>query len=445
MLFAIFSRRQFQPCHSFFLKAILVSFVLLLITASPVDAIKLKLNDGSGAYATGKYRNLFLENGHTQEEISAKAEKAFQQLFHGDSTQIIYYEAGKNENGPLAQLRDVNSRDVRSEGISYGLMICVQMDKKTEFDALWNWAVTYMYVQAEGHPNKGYFSWSMKFDGRPNAETPAPDGEEYIVTALYFAAHRWGNGKGIYNYKAYADTILSEMRHHPVVTGPTKSGQRSIGPMVNEEHKMILFVPDIGRNAHTDPSYHLPGFYELWARWGPEADRDFWAAAADSSRSFFERACHPKTGLVTDYANFDGSPVVVRWNQNASNFAYDSWRAHSNWSFDWSWWGKAKSEQELSNRIQAFFGSFGVKTFGSLFKQSGEVINGQHRQGLVATTAVASLAATHGLADEFVEEFWDTTVPDTFGERYYDGTLYLMSYLHCSGQFKIWKPEEVNK
>ena len=28
--------------------------------------------------------------------------------------------------------------DVRSEGMSYGMMITVQLDKKAEFDALWN-------------------------------------------------------------------------------------------------------------------------------------------------------------------------------------------------------------------------------------------------------------------------------------------------------------------
>lgn len=440
MLFSNLFQRNVHSSTGFYCKVLVTFFFCCTVFAANGQTGKLKLNDGNGAYKTGKYRNLFLENGHSQDEISARAEKIFQQLFHGDSTQIIYYEAGKNENGPLAQLRDVNSRDVRSEGMSYGMMICVQMNKKAEFDALWNWAITYMYVRTEGHPNKGYFSWSMNFDGTPKAETPAPDGEEYFVTALYFAANRWGNGQGIYNYQAYADTILTTMRHHPVVTGPTKFGERSIGSMVSEEHKMILFVPDVGRNTFTDPSYHLPGFYELWARWGPEAERAFWAAAADSSRSFFNKACHPVTGLVTDYAHFDGSPVVVQWNRNASNFAYDSWRTHSNWSFDWSWWEKDKSERELSNRIQTFFASMGIKTYGSVFKQNGEVIGKGQSKGLVATTAVASLAATHSLARDFVEEFWNTTIPDSFGDRYYGGTLYLMSYLHCSGMFRIWKP-----
>lgn len=399
------------------------------------------LSDGSGAYATGIYRNLFKEMGYAEKEIDAKIEQAFQQLFHGDSAQVIYFKAGENENGPLAYMSDINSRDVRSEGMSYGMMICLQMDKKAEFDALWNWALTHMYVTKEGHPNKGYFSWSMNFDGTPRAETPAPDGEEYFVMALYFAAHRWGNGDGIYNYKAYADKILADMRHREVITGPTKFGQRSIGPMVNEEHKMILFVPDIGRNSYTDPSYHLPGFYELWARWGPEKDRQFWADAADTSRAYLYKHVHPKTGLCTDYAHFDGKPVETPWNKRSHTFAYDSWRTHSNWSFDWSWWQKDPKQVELSNRIQSFFASFGVQEFGHHFTQDGQVLNTQHRKGLVATTAVASLAANYDVAKDFVQEFWNTPVPETHGERYYDGTLYLMSLLHCSGKFKIWKPE----
>jgi oligosaccharide reducing-end xylanase len=324
--------------------------------------------------------------------------------------------------------------------MSYGMMVCVQMDKKEEFDALWNWARTFMYITKADHPNKGYFSWSVRPDGIPLAETPAPDGEEYFVTSLYFAANRWGNGEGIYNYQASADTILSNMRHHPKMTGNTVGGEKTIGPMVNETHKMILFVPDEGNNTFTDPSYHLPAFYELWARWAPESERAFWADAAIVSRDFFNKACNPVTGLSSDYANFDGTPHFVSWNPNSENFAYDSWRTAANWSVDYSWWQKDAREKELSNRIQKFFSTMGVTTYGHLFKVSGEVLNPSHRTGLASCNAVASLAADHALAKEFVEDFWNAPVPQVYGDRYYDGTLYLLNYLHCAGAFKIWKP-----
>jgi len=102
--------------------------------------------------------------------------------------------------------------------MSYGMMIAVQMDHKREFDALWNWSNTYMLITDPHNPNVGYFAWSMNTDGTPRSTGPAPDGEEYYVMALYYAANRWGNGQGIYNYKEQADKILRGMRHHPVLT-----------------------------------------------------------------------------------------------------------------------------------------------------------------------------------------------------------------------------------
>ena len=317
-------------------------------------------DDGHGAYATHNYRDLFAEHNHSQVQIQAKINAAFQQLFHGNpETESVFFSAGKNANGPLAYVTDWNNHDVRTEGMSYGMMIAVQLDKKAEFDALWNWAKTYMYIADPNHPSYGYFSWSCKTDGSPNEETAAPDGEEYFVMALYFAAGRWGNGEGIYNYKAQADELLTTMRHRAVKTGPTKFGPRTVGSEVNEEAKMIRFVPVIRDGDFTDPSYHLPAFYELWARWGPPADRAFWEQAADASRDFFVKATNAKTGLAPDYANFDGTPHA-NWNPQSANFAYDSWRTASNWSVDWSWWQKAPQERELSDRIQAFFASQGI-------------------------------------------------------------------------------------
>src|SRR5208283_5940473 len=40
--------------------------------------------NGAGAFASGRYRNLFAEAGHPAAEITNKINAAFQQLFHGD-------------------------------------------------------------------------------------------------------------------------------------------------------------------------------------------------------------------------------------------------------------------------------------------------------------------------------------------------------------------------
>ena len=111
-----------------------------------------------------------------------------------------------------------------------------------------------------------------------------------------------------------------------------------------------------------------------------------------------------------------------------------------NWSVDWSWWAKDPRERELSDRLQAFFASKGMATYGGNFTLDGNQTNASHSPGLVATNAVASLAATDPRAKDFVNALWETPTPSG-QQRYYDGTLYLMALLHCSGQFRAWAPK----
>jgi len=447
----------------------------------PLGNIQRFPGDGDGAYRTHRYRDLFAEQlGQGPAESRAKIEKAFQQLFHGDGQeQRIYFETGANANGTLAYITDWANNDARTEGMSYGMMIAVQLGKKREFDALWNWAKTNMLVTDPKNPSVGYFAWSMNTDGTPRSTGAAPDGEEYFVTALYFAARRWGNGKGIYDYQAEADRILRGMRHHPVVTGtppfrihpedppfvePAKpwpsinsrameaeavrAGKpwppfhpdraprpQTVGPMVDEAHNMIRFVAETNVPG-TDASYHLPAFYELWARWGPAEDRAFWAKAADVSRELFVRVTGPKTGLAPDRSYFDMSTMLTREGE-PDPFGYDSWRTVSNWSIDYSWWGKDARQQALSDRIQGFLYGQGVDSFPDRYTLDGRPLSTRHSPGMVATTAVGGLAATPGPASRaFLEALWTMPVPS--GEqRYFDGLLYLMSMMHCSGQFRI--------
>ncbi|MDQ2839808.1 MAG: glycosyl hydrolase family 8, partial [Acidobacteriota bacterium] len=197
--------------------ALLLAFLTVNVALAQAPA------DGSGAYATHHYRDLFAEAGHAPADTQAKIDRAYQQLFHGDPlTERVYFEAGSNVNGPLAYITDWANNDARTEGMSYGMMIAVQLGHKREFDALWNWSNTFMLITDPANPNVGYFAWSMATDGTPRSTGPAPDGEEYYAMALLFAARRWPNGHGLYDYQAQADRILHLMRHHTVdtETGP---------------------------------------------------------------------------------------------------------------------------------------------------------------------------------------------------------------------------------
>src|SRR5512142_1457511 len=88
-------------------------------------------------------RNLFRELlGQPDAEIAQKLDAGFRQLFYGrDDTERLYYPVGADR----AYIADTGNGDVRSEGMSYGMMIAVQMNHRGEFDRLWKWAKTYMY------------------------------------------------------------------------------------------------------------------------------------------------------------------------------------------------------------------------------------------------------------------------------------------------------------
>lgn len=113
-----------------------------------------------GAFATGKYRNVFQEYGYKQEEIENRKNEIFQTIFYGTEEERLYHPVEPD----MGYIEDTGNHDVRTEGMSYGMMMCVQMDKKEEFDRLWKWVMTYMYMTTGD--NAGYFAWSCQTDGK---------------------------------------------------------------------------------------------------------------------------------------------------------------------------------------------------------------------------------------------------------------------------------------
>lgn len=389
-----------------------------------------------GAYESGEYRNLFAELGISEAEVQARVEEVYEQLFHSpdQENEAIFIPVGDD----MAYIWDVGNNDVRSEGMSYGMMMAVQLDRKEDFDRLWKWAQTYS-LNKEGSM-KGYYAWQVSTDGNIIDKNPAPDGEEYMVTALFFASHLWGDGEGIYDYRAQANQILDDM----LGNGQTRynnNGELEEYSLFDHEEMQIVFSPATPTDRNwTDPSYHLPAFYELWARWADD-NNAYWAELAETSREFFKTTAHPETGLSPDYAYFDGSPHgdFQHWKDT---FQYDAWRTIGNAGMDFSWWQKDPWQTTWANRLQAFFESEGIDSYSSLYELDGVPYenNTDHSPGLVAMNAVASLAADNARALKFVRALWDTPVP-TGEYRYYDGCLYMFAMLAASGNYNIICPE----
>jgi oligosaccharide reducing-end xylanase len=279
---------------------------------------------------------------------------------------------------------------------------------------------------------KGYFAWSCKLSGEKNAWGPAPDGEEYFAMALFTAASRWGDGEGIYEYSREARELLHTCLHHEA-------------PMWNAANKQILFVPAAD---FTDPSYHLPHFYEVFAEKAEEADRSFWKEAAAASRSLIAKSCHPVTGLAPEYSAFDGSPHPVKWSDNeehGGDFYSDAYRVAYNIGLDALWCGPSKPLSEAAARLQAFFADVDPSDYCRYSLDGGRLASSYlHPVGLIATTAAAT-PATLGVgglgeaadrnAEKLVRLFWDTP-PRKGVRRYYDNCLYHFAALLLSGRYQ---------
>ncbi len=387
-----------------------------------------------GAFETGKYPNFLAEIGIDEEEIRKKLQETVHTFFYGNEEERIYHPVGAD----MGYLEDTGNHDARTEGMSYGMMICVQLDMKEEFDRIWKWSKTYMYL--EDGENEGYFAWSCKPNGEKNAFGPAPDGEEYYAMALFFASHRWGDGDGIYQYSREARSILKACIH---------KGQngRPGAPMWNRENKQILFVPGCG---FTDPSYHLPHFYELFALWADQEDRDFWKQAAEASRKYLARACHPVTGMSPEYGEFDGTPVnrKMPWGEMHHQFYSDSYRTAANIGLDSLWFGIDEGHIGAPLRLMGFLGT-DLEAVRCVYEVDGTPADKTvlHPLGLLAGIAQGALAVLASetvdrdrdwdMAKKWVAWFWNQPLRKG-GRRYYDNCLYLFALLALSGNYRIY-------
>ncbi|MEY4489987.1 MAG: hypothetical protein RIQ79_2495 [Verrucomicrobiota bacterium] len=367
--------------------------------------------------------------GKSEAETSARIDAVWRQLTQGDSeTERLYFEAPDD----TAYIADVGSGDVRSEGMSYGMMIAVQLDHKAEFDRLWKWANTHM--RHERGSKRGYFAWQCRPDGTVIDPVSASDGEVWMATALFFAAHRWGDGEGVFNYSRAAQALLRAMLHQPQRGDDTA--------IFDRKQRQVVFCP-IGTAAlFTDPSYHQPAFYSLWARWAESpADRDFWAAAAAESRVFFRRHADPKTGLMSEYAHFDGRPYSeAGFGAGRDEFGFDAWRTLAFVALDHAWDGGCAWQVGNTDRVLGFLRAQG-DGLGSRYKLDGTLLDPVPGAGLVAMAAAAGVAASDPeLARPFVERLWAAPTP-TGKWRYYHGMLTMLGLLQTGGRFKIYAPD----
>ena len=371
--------------------------------------------------------SLFARFGYDPDDINARLAHVWHEIFEGPNK--FYWTT---DDG-LGYVMDTGNHDVRTEGMSYAMMLAVQYDRQDVFDRLWVWVMRHMYMP-EGH-HAHYFSWSVKPDGSARANGPAPDGEEYFAMALFLAGRRWGNETGVCDYAAQARELL----HYCVHKGREESGD----PMWNADNRLIKFIPEV---EWTDPSYHLPHFYEVFAQEANKQDRTFWRDAADASRIYLTRACDPATGMNPEYSLYDGTPHTEEQFGRHDWFYSDAYRTAGNIGLDCLWNGV--TDTILCDRIAALQQFFLTHDRTCAYTVDGTPVGDErvlHPVGFIAATAEGALAAIHAdplaypnaerNARAWVDLLWHT--PMRVGpRRYYDNFLYAFAMLALAGSYR---------
>jgi oligosaccharide reducing-end xylanase len=367
------------------------------------------------------YPNAFRDVlGKSDAEIAAKIANAFELLFHGDATtQAIYIEVGADQ----AYILDTLHGDVRTEGLGYGMIVAVELDKRDEFDRLWRYAKG--VAQYATGANAGYFR--SRCDSA-NGPVPCVDpfGLQQFTMALLFAHDRWGDNLAI-DYAAEAAALLDVMRNKEAQNGGIVDG---VTNTFDATTKLAFDVPNTVAATYSRPSIEMPAYYELWS----QATGDpFWTDAATAARAYWQRAANADTGLMPTRASFDGTPV-----SGSDTFEPEGYRTQLNAALDGTWWSRDAWELDESNRLLAFFAGQGIDQYGGEYSLDGlTVIDRLHDGSLVAVNGATGLTATTDSRVPFIDAAWNLPMP-TGTPRYYTGILDLLVLLVLSGQYRVY-------
>jgi oligosaccharide reducing-end xylanase len=371
------------------------------------------------------YPNAFKAIMKSDADIANKLANWFASLFHGDPDTAAIYVAVTADQ---ANIQDIlHKKEVRTEGIGLAMMICVQLDKREEFDRLWTYAST--VLEYKDPPRRGYFHSRCDTTLMATEDCDDPYGEQQMTMALIFAHDRWGSTTTI-DYETEAIELLTVMRHKQDENGGIVDG-------VTDTFDSVTALPfDYPTEERATaqwgrPSIAIPAYYNLWA----EATGDpFWTRAAAAARDYWQKTAHPTTGLIPVRATFAGEGISP-WDA----YLAEAYRAQINMVLQqiWTMAGRDTWEVTEADRVLDFFSGVGINSYAATYTLDGAPLDSNRDTGLIAVNGVTAMITAEVGRDPFVQQAWDLG-PPTGIIRYYSGILGLTSLLILSGQYQIW-------
>lgn len=395
----------------------------------------------TAADSSGSYPNLY------GSAASTLVNDAWTKFTTG-STALYFEMSGDTTKAIIKDVNGGGTPYVYSEGQSYGMMICVQLNKQTEFDKLWKFAWNNMRQTSSTHYN--YMAWKMNVDGTVADVNPAPDGDIWMAAALYMADARWGSSLTASDYKNYrsrADDLTYAMLHQNV----DGQGCNMFTNTANGE--LVVFVPVAGANQFTDPSYNLPHFFELFAEQsandGYKSGSTRWHDISVSARTLLHNSVvQGSMYLPADFTLFNGTPTNFNGDLGGyshADFAYDAWRVIANIAIDQSWWNANANAVGDVERILSKLGQGHYGETAHVYWRSGSAKTNMYTSaGLVGMNTVGTILSltnqyNSDLRDRFTNQSINAGAWDSGNYRYYHNILHYLAILQTTGNFQYYR------
>lgn len=250
----------------------------------------------------------------------------------------IYLQNYYEEQGDLARIKFDDKARTVSEGIGYGMLMCVYFSDNTtsyqsHFDKLWKYYKKFMN-------GNGIMNWNINGFNGVIGTGGATDAEEDVAVALIMAYYQFGNE----SYKNDAATLIANMRKSEF----SSNGMHKLGDQWD---------------PYKNPSYVSPAAYELFKD-VDAGNSSFWSSAITTNYNMLLKNRNSSTGIPSGWAdNNSFAPIVGNNGYNFAGYDYDAVRAPWRWAWSYAWYGHEQAK-DLSSKLAAWVAS---KPFGQLY------------------------------------------------------------------------------
>ena len=309
---------------------------------------------------------------------------------------------------------EVDQQDVRSEGMSYAMMIAVQAGDQYRFDLLHNFVLNHMKM------SNGFIVYHVDRNGNNiDGYGFAPDGDEWYTTALIMAYHRWHN-------TSYINEAWGNLWQYA-----------NSGAMFDTNPKVVQF----NGNQLFDPSYLTPAFYLIW--WNATGNNNSnysnwmsWTGGDGACWNSVNQSSRNLLNVSAQIGQSNGNGNTYLFHPNVSNldgsvagsyggYGPDAMRTCMNAALDAQWYGQTNTYWRFCRDRQDYY-----------FYATPRQYSANGGVGELAMNTCAgegySWSDYNNEAGAFADKLWQASIPGD----YYNAYIYYLGMLVSTGRFK---------